>query len=139
MRSYNFNMLILLLIFFIGGCGSSKLDETVTIYDSDIENVTRTDGNIQIDFIFRVSKNVKTIRVYYDRWENEWIRLNYSSWQDVPGRDRRTASQIVSVRDSLTVSQNTERVRATIIASNISFEEGFGVSAEKQEIFSIEL
>jgi len=139
MRSYNFNKFILLLIFFIGGCGSSKLDETVTIYDSDIENVTRTDGNIQIDFIFRVSKNVKTIRVYYDRWENEWIRLNHSSWQDVPGRDRRTASQIVSVRDSLTVSQNTERVRATIIASNISFEEGFGVSAEKQEIFSIEL
>lgn len=104
-----------------------------------MEEVKSTDNDIQINFLFRVSKNVKSVRVYYDRWENGWVRLDYNFWRDVHGRERRAATQIVTVRDSLTVSKNTERLRATIIASNFSFDEGFGVSAEKQEIFSIEL
>lgn len=130
-------LLLIIILISLPGCASSNQTETVTVFGSEIEDVKLTDDNIQIDFLFRVSKNVKSVRVYYDRWENGWVRLDYNSWQDVPGRHRRAATQIVTVRDSLTVPQNTERLRATIIASNISFDEGFGVSAEKQEIFSI--
>jgi predicted PP-loop superfamily ATPase len=130
-------VLIVITFLFLSGCAASNQTETVTVFGAEIEEVKSVNDDIQIDILFRVSKNVKSVRVYYDSWENGWIRLDYNSWQDVPRRDRRMATQIVGVRDSLTVPNNTERIRATIIASNISFDEGFGVSAEKQEIFSL--
>jgi hypothetical protein len=128
---------IVIILVILSGCAASNQTETVTVFGGGVEEVKSINDDIQIDFLFRVSKNVKSVRVYYDSWEEGWVRLSYNSWQDVSRRDRRMATQIVTVRDSLTVPNNTERIRATIIATNISFEEGFGVSAEKQEIFSI--
>ncbi len=109
----------------------------MAILGSEITKIEVNDDITKLHFTVHVTKNVKVVRIYYDRWQDGWESINYTSWLEIPRHHRNQAIYSVGVSEILEISSSIEKIRASVIASNMALKEGFGSSVRKDEIFDL--